>query len=69
MIFARGALHGGAVGARSQEPGLYSMADVLGLKDISSRLAAFCGLHGALTTLFLARDSRKSPFNSSSLLL
>jgi 4-hydroxy-tetrahydrodipicolinate reductase len=32
MIFARGALHA-AVWARSQRPGLYSMADVLGLKD------------------------------------
>jgi 4-hydroxy-tetrahydrodipicolinate reductase len=32
MIFARGALHA-ALWARSQKPGLYSMADVLGLKD------------------------------------
>jgi 4-hydroxy-tetrahydrodipicolinate reductase len=32
MIFARGALHA-AVWARDQKPGLYSMADVLGLKD------------------------------------
>ena len=32
MIFARGALHA-AAWARSQKPGLYSMADVLGLKD------------------------------------
>jgi len=32
MIFARGALHA-AVWARSQKPGLYSMMDVLGLKD------------------------------------
>src|SRR6476469_7597668 len=32
MIFARGALHA-AVWARGQKPGLYSMADVLGLKD------------------------------------
>ena len=32
MIFARGALHAVAW-ARSQKPGLYSMADVLGLKD------------------------------------
>src|SRR5215813_10876746 len=32
MIFARGALHG-ALWARSQKPGLYSMMDVLGLKD------------------------------------
>jgi 4-hydroxy-tetrahydrodipicolinate reductase len=32
MIFARGALHA-ATWARSQKPGLYSMADVLGLKD------------------------------------
>jgi 4-hydroxy-tetrahydrodipicolinate reductase len=32
MIFARGALHA-AVWARNQKPGLYSMADVLGLKD------------------------------------
>jgi 4-hydroxy-tetrahydrodipicolinate reductase len=31
MIFARGALHA-ALWARSQKPGLYSMADVLGLK-------------------------------------
>jgi 4-hydroxy-tetrahydrodipicolinate reductase len=30
MIFARGALHA-ALWARSQKPGLYSMADVLGL--------------------------------------
>jgi len=33
MIFARGALHA-ARWARGQTPGLYSMADVLGLKDI-----------------------------------
>ncbi len=33
MIFARGALHA-ALWARDQAPGLYSMADVLGLKDI-----------------------------------
>ena len=33
MIFARGALHA-ALWARGKEPGLYSRADVLGLKDI-----------------------------------
>jgi hypothetical protein len=33
MIFARGALHA-ALWARGRRPGLYSMADVLGLKDI-----------------------------------
>jgi 4-hydroxy-tetrahydrodipicolinate reductase len=33
MIFARGALHA-ALWARGQKPGLYSMADVLGLKDM-----------------------------------
>jgi 4-hydroxy-tetrahydrodipicolinate reductase len=33
MIFARGALHA-ALWARGQKPGLYSMTDVLGLKDI-----------------------------------
>jgi 4-hydroxy-tetrahydrodipicolinate reductase len=33
MIFARGALKA-ALWARGQKPGLYSMADVLGLKDI-----------------------------------
>jgi 4-hydroxy-tetrahydrodipicolinate reductase len=32
MIFARGALHA-ALWAREKKPGLYSMADVLGLKD------------------------------------
>jgi 4-hydroxy-tetrahydrodipicolinate reductase len=32
IIFARGALHA-ALWARSQKPGLYSMMDVLGLKD------------------------------------
>ena len=32
MIFARGALHA-ALWARTQKPGLYSMVDVLGLKD------------------------------------
>jgi 4-hydroxy-tetrahydrodipicolinate reductase len=32
MIFARGALHA-ALWARDKKPGLYSMADVLGLKD------------------------------------
>jgi 4-hydroxy-tetrahydrodipicolinate reductase len=32
MIFARGALHA-ALWARNQKPGLYSMTDVLGLKD------------------------------------
>jgi 4-hydroxy-tetrahydrodipicolinate reductase len=32
MIFARGALHA-ALWARGQKPGVYSMADVLGLKD------------------------------------
>ena len=32
MIFARGALHA-ALWARGQKPGLYSMADVLGLTD------------------------------------
>ena len=32
VIFARGALHAAAWG-RGQKPGLYSMADVLGLKD------------------------------------
>jgi 4-hydroxy-tetrahydrodipicolinate reductase len=33
MIFARGALHA-ALWARGQKPGLYAMADVLGLADI-----------------------------------
>jgi 4-hydroxy-tetrahydrodipicolinate reductase len=33
MIFARGALHA-ALWARDQKPGLYSMADVLGLSDV-----------------------------------
>jgi 4-hydroxy-tetrahydrodipicolinate reductase len=33
MIFARGALHA-ALWARGKKPGLYSMADVLGLKDM-----------------------------------
>ena len=33
MIFARGALHA-ALWARGKPPGLYSMADVLGLKDV-----------------------------------
>jgi 4-hydroxy-tetrahydrodipicolinate reductase len=33
MIFARGALHA-ALWARGKTPGLYAMADVLGLKDI-----------------------------------
>jgi len=33
MIFARGALHA-ALWARGKKPGLYSMADVLGLRDI-----------------------------------
>ena len=33
MIFARGALHA-ALWGRGKKPGLYSMADVLGLKDI-----------------------------------
>jgi 4-hydroxy-tetrahydrodipicolinate reductase len=33
MIFARGALHA-ALWARDKKPGLYSMADVLGLNDI-----------------------------------
>ena len=33
MIFARGALHA-ALWARGRKPGLYSMADVLGLKEI-----------------------------------
>ena len=33
MIFARGALKA-AVWARGQKPGLYSMADVLGLNDL-----------------------------------
>jgi 4-hydroxy-tetrahydrodipicolinate reductase len=33
MIFARGALHA-ALWARGKKPGLYSMADVLGLNDI-----------------------------------
>jgi 4-hydroxy-tetrahydrodipicolinate reductase len=33
MIFARGALHA-ALWARRQKPGLYTMADVLGLADI-----------------------------------
>jgi 4-hydroxy-tetrahydrodipicolinate reductase len=33
MIFARGALHA-ALWARGKTPGLYSMADVLGLGDI-----------------------------------
>ena len=32
MIFARGALHA-ALWARGRKPGLYSMADVLGLTD------------------------------------
>ena len=32
MIFARGALHA-ALWARGKKPGLYSMADVLGLRD------------------------------------
>jgi 4-hydroxy-tetrahydrodipicolinate reductase len=32
MIFARGALHA-ALWAAKQKPGLYSMMDVLGLKD------------------------------------
>src|SRR5581483_11087950 len=33
LIFARGALHA-ALWARDQKPGLYSMADVLGLSDV-----------------------------------
>jgi 4-hydroxy-tetrahydrodipicolinate reductase len=33
MIFARGALHA-ALWARGKKPGLYAMADVLGLKDV-----------------------------------
>ena len=33
MIFARGALKA-ALWARGKKPGLYSMADVLGLKDV-----------------------------------
>jgi 4-hydroxy-tetrahydrodipicolinate reductase len=33
MIFARGALHA-ALWARGKTPGLYSMTDVLGLRDI-----------------------------------
>jgi len=33
MIFARGALHA-ALWARGKKPGLYSMADVLGLRDV-----------------------------------
>jgi len=33
MIFARGAVHA-ALWARGKKPGLYSMADVLGLKDV-----------------------------------
>jgi 4-hydroxy-tetrahydrodipicolinate reductase len=33
MIFARGALHA-ALWARGRQPGLYSMADVLGLSEI-----------------------------------
>ena len=33
MIFARGALHA-ALWARGKKAGLYSMADVLGLRDI-----------------------------------
>ena len=33
MIFARGALHA-ALWARGHKPGLYSMADVLGLGDV-----------------------------------
>ena len=33
MIFARGALHA-ALWARGKKPGLYSMVDVLGLRDI-----------------------------------
>jgi len=33
MIFARGAVHA-ALWARGRKPGLYSMADVLGLKDV-----------------------------------
>ncbi len=33
MIFARGALHA-ALWARGQKPGLYAMADVLGLSDV-----------------------------------
>jgi 4-hydroxy-tetrahydrodipicolinate reductase len=33
VIFARGALHA-ALWAHEKKPGLYSMADVLGLKDI-----------------------------------
>ena len=37
MIFARGALHA-ALWARGQKPGLYSMADVLGLARIFSRM-------------------------------
>jgi 4-hydroxy-tetrahydrodipicolinate reductase len=36
MIFARGALRA-ALWARSQKPGLYSMADVLGLRDDAGR--------------------------------
>src|SRR3954447_1920379 len=39
MIFARGALHA-ALWARGKSPGLYSMADVLGLKDFQLLIAA-----------------------------
>ena len=38
MIFARGALKA-ALWARGQKPGLYSMADVLGLGDFRRELA------------------------------
>jgi 4-hydroxy-tetrahydrodipicolinate reductase len=33
MIFARGAIRA-ALWARDQKPGVYSMADVLGLRDV-----------------------------------
>jgi 4-hydroxy-tetrahydrodipicolinate reductase len=33
MVFARGAVHA-ALWARGRKPGLYSMADVLGLGDV-----------------------------------
>ena len=36
MIFARGALAGGAAGREGKKPGLYSMADVLGLEGLLS---------------------------------
>ena len=59
MIFARGALHA-AAWARGQKPGLYSMADVLGLRTSSAASRHSSGNAGCPALTFLVTAEREA---------